>query len=278
MPKLDLDLYVPLDVGFYDDERVIEAGPEAAQLYTWGLTFAKARRTDGRLARGHLRRYPYGNPSDLSALVAGPVAQLVSTRLWDYDSDGSYHIANWFKWNPSEEELTEERNAKSAGGVKGAHRRFHTEEVSPGCPICESEGPYRTTHKVAMPKRREEKRREHIDVQTPSAPAREPFESDFAEVWDLYPQKLGRKVAMGKYIATRRKGATKDELLTATKNYVAYCRTEGTEVRYVKHGATFFGPGEHWRDFLTAPKRQPGPGAVTFAKPFVPAIDQEEEF
>lgn len=76
------------------------------------------------------------------------------------------------------------------------------------------------------------------------------FEAEFETWWTLYPRKKERKAALSKYQATRRRGATPEELLTAVTNYAAHVRREDTEERYIKHGATFLGPNEPWRDYL----------------------------
>lgn len=76
------------------------------------------------------------------------------------------------------------------------------------------------------------------------------FEAQFEKTWVEYPRKVSKKAALKAYIARRRAGVSADDLHTATVNYAR--SVAGQEPRYVKHGATFYGPDEHWRDFLEA--------------------------
>lgn len=78
--------------------------------------------------------------------------------------------------------------------------------------------------------------------------SREAFESDFDAVWELYPRKVSRKAALRAYIARRRAGVPAEDLAAAVANYAA--EMDGREDRFVKHGATFFGPDEHFADWV----------------------------
>lgn len=77
--------------------------------------------------------------------------------------------------------------------------------------------------------------------------------ADFAHLWELYPRKVNRKRAERAYLARRRGGVSAEELLTATRHYAA--ARSGKDATYTLHPATFFGPDERWRDFLTAEAR-----------------------
>jgi hypothetical protein len=39
-------------------------------------------------------------------------------------------------------------------------------------------------------------------------------------------------------------------MLAAAGNYAMYVVKQRTDVQYVKHGATFYGPAEPWRDWV----------------------------
>lgn len=75
-----------------------------------------------------------------------------------------------------------------------------------------------------------------------------PFGADFDEWYRVFPRKKERKLAHRKYVARRREGVSKADLLTAARNYRQ--ETSKTEQRYIKHAATFLGPDEHWREYL----------------------------
>ena len=73
---------------------------------------------------------------------------------------------------------------------------------------------------------------------------------EFENFWNQYPRKTEKKAAFTKWKATKRKGATADDLITSATNYADWCKREGTEERYIKHAKTFLGPDEHWREYL----------------------------
>lgn len=79
------------------------------------------------------------------------------------------------------------------------------------------------------------------------------FESDFEAFWLEYPKPKhpdktpGRK----KYEALRKKGVSADDLLNAAKNYAI--AMQGTSPDYIKRCATFLGPQEPWRDYVSMP-------------------------
>jgi hypothetical protein len=74
------------------------------------------------------------------------------------------------------------------------------------------------------------------------------WDADFAIAWSAFPKRPGnsRADALKAYRARRKDGATAEALLAGVEGYAAYCRREGTEPRFVKQGATFFGPGRHF--------------------------------
>lgn len=80
-----------------------------------------------------------------------------------------------------------------------------------------------------------------------------PFEAEFNAAWEHYPRKDERKAALEKYQARRRAGATAEELALAVQHYAAAARHQGTERRFIKHGKTFFGHTDPWREFLAPP-------------------------
>lgn len=77
------------------------------------------------------------------------------------------------------------------------------------------------------------------------------YSEEFETLWKAYPKTIGKKATHTKYLATLKKGADHPSLLSATLAYAK--RKEGTEERYIQNGATFFGPQEPWRDYVTQP-------------------------
>jgi len=84
-----------------------------------------------------------------------------------------------------------------------------------------------------------------------------PAISGFDAAWATYPKRSGgnpRTLAAKAWAARVREGVSEEELALATKHYAAHCATENkTGTPYVMQGATFYGTGERWRDFTTAP-------------------------
>jgi hypothetical protein len=88
-------------------------------------------------------------------------------------------------------------------------------------------------------------------------------EAEFEVCWKGYPRKVEKPKAKRAYLVTRQKGATASDLLIATQHYAAKVAEDGTLERFIKHGATFFGPDAPWRDYLgqrARPTRRAAPG------------------
>lgn len=77
------------------------------------------------------------------------------------------------------------------------------------------------------------------------------YPEEFERIYNLYPTQRGTKKAhWRKWAATRRKGVPQEDLIESVKNYAAECKKTGTEEQFIKLFRTFFGPDEHWREFL----------------------------
>lgn len=85
-----------------------------------------------------------------------------------------------------------------------------------------------------------DKKREEGSIYTPS----------FESFWKVYPRKVEKKTAFQKWKA-RIKQYDPDTLIQAATAYAEKCRREGTPVNYIKHPATFLGPNEPFKDYLT---------------------------
>lgn len=114
-----------------------------------------------------------------------------------------------------------------------------------------------------MRKYRERLKKKESDV-TETSPLRHGYARDtegdkdikdytpkFEKLWGLYPRKIEKKLALKKYKATLKKGADYKDLLKATENYAK--SMAGKEKEHIKHGATFFGPNEPWREWVDGP-------------------------
>lgn len=109
-------LYVPLDVNYRDDPKIIGAGPDAELVYLRSLVLAK-RLTDrdGHIHRAHL----LGLCGDFDNIIHGEdvpddiAKALIDAGLWVEDGDG-WRITAWLKHNPSAAEIEESRGAEAS--------------------------------------------------------------------------------------------------------------------------------------------------------------------
>lgn len=85
----------------------------------------------------------------------------------------------------------------------------------------------------------------------------------FEQAWSDYPKRAGgnsKRDARKAWEARVKAGADPDEILAGVQRYAAFCRITGkTGTEFVKQGATFFGPSEHYLDDWTPPP--PGGGS-----------------
>ena len=113
-----------------------------------------------------------------------------------------------------------------------------------------------TTHSESEPElylRTKSIRTKSIELEKPQNP-RGDFSADFEEFWRAYPKPKNpdKTPTRKKYEALRKKGVSGEDLLKAAQGYAR--STQGTDPRYIKHGTTFLGPQEPWRDYLTDPE------------------------
>ena len=85
-----------------------------------------------------------------------------------------------------------------------------------------------------------------LGVDTPKPP--KPFLKEFEEAWAIYPRKDGKQAAYTAFVARMRNKTLFADLLRSTENYAAL--RQGQEQQYTKLGSTFFGPKEHFKDYL----------------------------
>lgn len=98
-------LYLPLDVMFFDDERIIAAGDGGALLYVAMCLRVKSLATDGRLSEGQISRL--GRPkwkAELKRLAN------VEAVLWD-DEMKTWYVAAWFGHNEAISDIEKRRAA-----------------------------------------------------------------------------------------------------------------------------------------------------------------------
>lgn len=119
-------LWVPLDVDFQDDDRMVGVSAEAELLFLRSLALAKRLASDGRIRVAHLRRLS----DKLSGSAEKYAEELIDAGLWECEgtpgaSDERFVIASWLRWNAAADEIDDVRERKSAGGKLGNHRRYN---------------------------------------------------------------------------------------------------------------------------------------------------------
>jgi len=130
-------LYVPLDVEFATNDRILAAGPLASYLYVCSLAHAKRQGDrDGRegfVNAGALRVLTIGFPGKPEKYAQA----LVDAGLWR-EIDGGWTIPAWLKHNKSAEQISADKQALKDKSLLGNHRRHHEAkgEKNPDCPLC----------------------------------------------------------------------------------------------------------------------------------------------
>ncbi len=96
----------------------------------------------------------------------------------------------------------------------------------------------------------------------------------FAEAWALYPKRPGnsKAAALKAWNARVKAGVSTEVMVDAVRRYAAYVLACKTEPQFVKHAATFFGPGDHHLADWTPPA--PGQGGRT---PFMSQKDLDRK-
>lgn len=73
------------------------------------------------------------------------------------------------------------------------------------------------------------------------------IQSEFENLWKLYPKKQGKDKAYGHYERARKSGTTFEEVEQGIKAYVSYIKANRIDMQYVKMGSTFFSQ-RAWQD------------------------------
>lgn len=107
MPRRKGGLYLPLDVNFFDDPRIVRAGEKAAVLYLAMCLAAKRLGSDGRLEPLQVDRLHVPGWKPRLAVL------LREELVLDLD-DGAYTIAAWLQHNDPAHVVAERRAADAA--------------------------------------------------------------------------------------------------------------------------------------------------------------------
>jgi hypothetical protein len=72
----------------------------------------------------------------------------------------------------------------------------------------------------------------------------------FETFWAVYPRKVGKKKAARCHEKALKDGASVADLLAAAKHYAAECKRQATSSKFIKHGSTFLGQYDPWREYV----------------------------
>jgi hypothetical protein len=127
-------LFVPLDVNYFEDDKIIDVGPMGELLYVRALAFVKRTGTDGHINANQLQAIAprITNPRRLAD-------RLVTVGLWQTNGTG-WLITAWLKRNQPRAAI---HTAKSDAGRLGNHKRWHIPPLgipTIDCEICVTEG------------------------------------------------------------------------------------------------------------------------------------------
>lgn len=127
--------YVPLDVNYQLDDKIMCAGHVAECLYIRSLAYAKRAGTEGSLKRSQLPALALGLPGR----PAKHADTLVNVGLWDLDDGGGgWYITGWLNHNLSNADLAEQKAKIKAKSIAGNHKRHHVDKgiVDVDCELC----------------------------------------------------------------------------------------------------------------------------------------------
>ncbi len=90
------------------------------------------------------------------------------------------------------------------------------------------------------------------------------YPDEFEDAWKAYPARAGgnpKRKALQAWSARRKAGVSAETMLQGVHRYARYCALTGKlNTEFVKQGATFFGPDEHYLNDWSPPAQPAGPG------------------
>lgn len=281
-----LGTYVCIDDQLFAHPKIHEVGPIASALYQAMIQHCGNRRTDGFVANGYV---PFLLPPEWLGRISVDGESIELKHLLEHllqaellhAVDGGYLVHDFLDWNLSRSEIDALRESKQAAGRKGGLTRAakagaRASALPPAqttaLPPAQASGGGSASSKSQADTDTDtdtdtEVKQVGSEVNplsqeggvggdepsgsaklSPKPKAVGAFEADFDELWAIYPRKKSRLAALKAYQARRKGGATAEDLIFATQRYAE--EVDGQDLTFVKLGSTFFGPAEHWREYL----------------------------
>ena len=88
----------------------------------------------------------------------------------------------------------------------------------------------------------------HINTKEHKKESTAEYSAEFLQAWSEYPRRSGenKKEAFKAWGARLKAGVLPEKMIDGARRYCAYCKTQGTEDRFIKQAVTFFGVSEHF--------------------------------
>ena len=263
-------LWVPLDVDFQNDPKILAAGAHAELIYVRSLALAKRLMCDGFVSEHHVEGLSNGLSLNRNRLK-NAVSALVREGLWT-PVEGGWRIAGWLNRNPSVESIATKSQVKRSAGRKANHERWHVGPngtPNPECEWCPTSDPNRIRIGSQIASKETETETEtETEVLTsdtcssqcdPTEPARavgtglaivdqtKPAPVDgFEAWWQAYPRKVGKPKA-----ASAWRNLTRTDQRAAVEGLTPWARYWATrgDPQYVPHPTTWLNR-RGWEDQL----------------------------
>lgn len=220
----DVSGWVKLATDFTRHPKAVAAGPTARHLYYVSLMWAGQYATDGHIP-GHMLPL-LGTDAGISPdEVSDIVEKLIEVGLWERGPD-FWVIHDWLEWQTPADQRKALTRPVSKPSKNPSTARDRLTPLTPAAVEVD------------------------VDVEVDKDQYLLRYTAEFEKIWAVYPRKLSKKAALRAYAATRQRRVPADTLLTATEGFAKAMTAEKREWRVIKHGSTFFGPDEHWADYL----------------------------
>lgn len=127
-PRMRKRPYVGIDVAMPEKPTVAPLSDAAFRLFIEAICYCGRNKTDGYMPKAILRRM--GKPA--------AIRELEQARHIESADDVTWQLPDYLVWNRSREQIEALNAAKSSGGTKGSHQKWH---VARGirdekCPWC----------------------------------------------------------------------------------------------------------------------------------------------
>lgn len=124
----DGNLFLPLDVNFWDDPDILEVGERAAVLLQQIWLLSKRTMSDGVVSDLQVRKFGLpGTPARLKAL---------EKRELIVRQEEGWVSPSYLKRNRSAAEIRETQRLEREGAALGNHRKWHGSKTNPRCDYC----------------------------------------------------------------------------------------------------------------------------------------------